>query len=142
MTIGAARRMDLFDAIGLFAELTPDGRRAVADLAVEVDFGAGRVIARHGEVGTGFFVIETGAVEVIQDGQVVDRLGPGEFFGELSLLDHEPRTASVVASAATRCLALAAWDFEQLLEREPRFALAILRVVARRLRHATHDHRG
>ena len=65
--------------------------------------------------------------------------GPGDFFGELSLLDKEPRNASVVAVEPTTCLALAAWDFDTLLDREPRFTLAILRVVARRLRRATHD---
>lgn len=141
MTIDAGRRRDLFDAIGLFAELTPAGRAVVAELAVEVEFAPGRVIARQGEIGTGFFVVDSGSVDVVRDGQVLRGLGPGEFFGELSLLDQEPRTAAVVAAAPTVCLALASWDFEQLLEREPRFTLAILRVVARRLRQATADHR-
>ena len=80
-------------------------------------------------------------VRVIRDGAVVARLGPGEFFGELSVLDGGPRVAQVTAEVPTRCLALASWDFERVLREEPGIALAVLRVVAGRLREITADHR-
>jgi CRP-like cAMP-binding protein len=141
MPISTEQRLGLLDGVALFEDVGPDGRQAIAALAVEVEFPAGRPIARQGEIGTGFFLVASGAVEVVQDGQVAARLGPGEFFGELSLLDHAPRISSVVAVEPTTCLALASWDFEELLKREPGLTLAILRVVARRLRQVSTDHR-
>ena len=78
------------------------------------------MIARQGEIGTGFFVVTDGAVRVVRDGAVLTRLGPGDFFGELSVLDGQPRNATVTADAATSCLAIATWDFEHALLRPPR----------------------
>ncbi len=80
-------------------------------------------------------------VRVSRDGEVVARLGPGEFFGELSMLDGGPRIAQVAAEEPTSCLALASWDFERVLREEPGVALSVLRVVAGRLREVTTDHR-
>ena len=111
----------------------------LAELATPVDFPAGHVIARQGEIGTGFFVVVSGTVRVVRDGAVVARLGSGEFFGELSVLDRMPRNATVAAEEATRCLALASWDFEKVLLREPALTLAMLREMARRLRAVTES---
>jgi CRP/FNR family cyclic AMP-dependent transcriptional regulator len=77
----------------------------------------------------------------VRSGTTVARLGPGEFFGELSVLDGGPRVAQVVTEAPTTCLAIASWDFERVLRDEPGVALAVLRVVAARLRQVTTDHR-
>jgi CRP-like cAMP-binding protein len=95
------------------------------------------VIARQGEIGTGFFVVVAGSVRVVRDGDVLAHLGPGEFFGELSILDGQPRNAMVAAESAATCLALASWDFEAALLANPALGLAILRGVATRLRQAT-----
>jgi CRP-like cAMP-binding protein len=134
-------RSELLDGVDLFAGLGGDPMMAIADRAIEVDFPAGHAIARQGEIGTGFFLIVRGRAKVVHDGQVLARLGPGEFFGELSLLDQMPRIASVVAEEPTACLAIASWDFDQLLEEQPSMAIAILRTVARRLRAVTDLHR-
>jgi CRP/FNR family cyclic AMP-dependent transcriptional regulator len=141
MTLTQDRRTELIGGCPLFRGLDPNGLGAIAGAAIEVDFPADRVIARQGEIGTGFFVIVDGMVRVIRDGAVVARLGPGEFFGELSVLDGGPRVAQVTAEVPTRCLALASWDFERVLREEPGIALAVLRVVAGRLREITADHR-
>ena len=141
MTLTADRRAELLGGCRLFQGLDAAGLAAVAAAAVEVDFAAERVIARQGEIGTGFFVIAEGRVRVVRDGAVIARLGPGEFFGELSLLDGAPRNAQVVAEVPTRCLALATWDFERVLRDQPGVALSVLRVVVGRLREATADHR-
>jgi CRP-like cAMP-binding protein len=85
-------------------------------------------------------MVVTGSASVVRDGEVLARLGPGDFFGELSLLDRQPRVASVTADEQTTCLALASWDFQKLLESEPGVALAVLQEVARRLRAVTVDH--
>jgi CRP/FNR family cyclic AMP-dependent transcriptional regulator len=71
----------------------------------------------------------------------VSTLGRGEFFGELSVLDHRPRNAQVVAAEPTTCLALASWDLEAVIAEQPRVAMAMLRVLAGRLRDVSDTHR-
>jgi CRP/FNR family cyclic AMP-dependent transcriptional regulator len=137
MTLTRDRKTDLLSAARLFDGVDADGMGRIAAVAVEVEFPAGHVINRQGEIGTGFFVVVTGGVRVIRDGTEVARLGPGDFFGELSVLDGRPRTAQVIADGVTTCLALATWDFEAVLLAEPRVSLAILRGLAGRLRDLT-----
>ena len=141
MTLTDDRRTELLGACRLFTGLPIDQLRAIAGSAQEVEFPAGRVIARQGEVGTGFFVVVDGNVRVVRDGELLAALGPGEFFGELSILDGQPRIAQVVADEPTRCLAIASWDFERLLSENPSLALGILRGLAGRLRAVTEQHR-
>ena len=141
MTLTQDRRAELLAGCPLFRGIDADGLAKLASLATSVDFPAGHVIARQGEIGTGFFVIVSGGVRVVRDGTVVARLGPGEFFGELSVLDRMPRNATVAAEEPTSCLALASWDFEKVLLEEPALTLAILRGVAMRLREVTESAR-
>lgn len=137
MTLTSERRAALLAATPLFADLDAAGMDTIAQRAIEVSFEDGNVIARQGDIGTGFFVIATGAVRVVRDGHQIAHLGPGEFFGELSVLDGRPRTAQVIADGSTTCLALATWDFEAVVAEQPAVALAILRVLAKRLRDLT-----
>jgi len=139
MTLTRDRRNELLAACPLFRGLAPDQLAAVAERASEVEFAADRVIARQGEVGTGFFIVVDGEVRVVRDGQELAVLGPGEFFGELSVLDGLPRVAQVVARVPTRCLAIASWDFERTLLAQPTLALAIVRELAGRLRSVTEQ---
>jgi CRP/FNR family cyclic AMP-dependent transcriptional regulator len=141
MTLTHDRRSELLAACPLFKGIDATGLAGLADLATSVDFPAGHVIARQGEIGTGFFVVIDGSVRVVRDGEVVARLGPGEFFGELSVLDRMPRNATVAAETPTSCLALASWDFEKVLLEQPALTLSILRGVAARLRAATDSSR-
>ena len=141
MTLTHDRRTELLAGCPLFQGVDATHLEAVGDKATEVDFPAGRVIARQGEIGTGFFIVVDGRVKVIRDNEVLAELGPGDFFGELSVLDRLPRVAQVVAAEPTRCLALASWDFEQVLLDHPALALAILRGLAGRLRSVTEHHR-
>lgn len=141
MTLTHDRRAELLAGCPLFHGIDAAGLARLADLATSVDFPAGHVIARQGEIGTGFFVVIEGMARVIRDGDVVARLGPGEFFGELSVLDRMPRNASVIADGPTSCLALASWDFEKALLEQPALTLSILRGVATRLRAATESSR-
>ncbi|HEV8546587.1 MAG TPA: cyclic nucleotide-binding domain-containing protein [Candidatus Limnocylindrales bacterium] len=139
MTLTQDRRTELLGACRLFSGVAPEDLAAVAGRTVEVEFPADRVIARQGEIGTGFFVVVEGSVRVIRGGEEVAVLRPGDFFGELSVLDGLPRIAQVVAIEPTRCLALASWDFEQALLDSPGLALAILRGLAMRLRSVTEQ---
>lgn len=141
MTLTHDRRAELLAGCPLFKGIDPDGLASLAERATSVDFPAGHVIARQGEIGTGFFVIVDGRVRIVRDGIVVARLEPGEFFGELSVLDRMPRNATVAAEVPTSCLALASWDFEKILLEQPALTLAILRGVAARLREVTESTR-
>ena len=87
------------------------------------------------------FIVVSGSARVVRDGTTVATLGPGAFFGELSVLDGKPRNAQVIAEGETVCLALATWDFEAVVTDQPTVALAILRGLAARLRTVTEEHR-
>jgi CRP/FNR family cyclic AMP-dependent transcriptional regulator len=139
MTLTDDRRAELLSGCPLFHGIDAHGVAMLAEKATTVEFPAGHVIARQGEIGTGFFVIVDGGVRVIRDGATVAQLGPGDFFGELSILDRMPRNASVTADEATTCLALASWDFDAVLLEQPALTLAILRGVAARLREVTES---
>jgi CRP-like cAMP-binding protein len=141
VTLSLDRRSAILAGCPLFTGIDAEGLQALADKAAQIDFSAGHVIARQGEIGTGFFVVIDGRVRVVRDGSLIATLGPGEFFGELSVLDRQPRNAMVAAEVATTCLALASWDFEAVLLDQPRLTLAILRGVAVRLRTATDSAR-
>jgi CRP-like cAMP-binding protein len=118
----------------LFAGLSDEVLRRILERAVELEVPAGQTLARADDPGAGMFVIEEGTVVVEARGQVEIELGPGEFVGELALLVPEARRAARVrAKSRVRCLALSRADFEELLEEEPRIAVSMLPVVARRL---------
>jgi CRP/FNR family cyclic AMP-dependent transcriptional regulator len=137
VTLTVDRRNELLGACPLFRGVTGDDLMAVGNRSVEVDFPAEHVIARQGEIETGFFVVIDGHVRVVRDGDEIARLGPGEFFGEMSVIDGLPRTAMVVTIEPTRCLALASWEFERLVLDHPTIGLAIMRGLSARLRSKT-----
>lgn len=141
MPMTSKKKRDLLRTVGLFAEMTERSLAAIAAKAVDIDFAAGQYIVRQGQVGTGFYLITSGRAKVVRSGRVLARLSPGEFFGELSVLDQLPRTAHVIAEEPTSCLALASWDFSKLLEENPKITMSLLREVARRLRAADDSHR-
>ena len=141
MTPSLEHTTQLLSQTSLFAGIDADGLARIAGRMTELDVPADRVIARQGEIGTGFFVIVSGNVRVVRDGETLAELGPGDFFGELSVLDGKPRNAQVVTTEPTTCLALASWEFEAVVREQPSVALAILRELAGRLRDLTEMHR-
>ena len=141
MTPSPEHTTKLLSQTRLFAGIDAEGLARIAARMTELDVPADRVIARQGEIGTGFFVIVSGNVRVVRDGETLAELGPGDFFGELSVLDGKPRNAQVVTTEPTTCLALAIWEFEAVVREQPSVALAILRELAGRLRDLTDMHR-
>jgi CRP-like cAMP-binding protein len=137
MTLTLDRKAELLSAARLFDGVDAEGMDRIAAVAVQVDFPADHVVARQGDIGTGFFIVVSGGARVIRGGETIATLGPGAFFGELSVLDGKPRNAQVVTVGPTTCLALATWDFEAVLLAEPKVTLAILRGLAARLRELT-----
>ena len=123
-------------ALPLFARVSDDALARLADAATEFEAPAGRVLAEIGQPGSGMFIVDEGevVVDLPSGGEAV--LGHGEFFGEMALLTDEPHSARVRARTAVRCIALSRRDFASLLDEEPRVAVAMLPVLARRLRDA------
>ena len=139
MTLTQDRRTELLGGCPLFGGVRPEDLVAIAERAIEVDFPTDHVIARQGEIGTGLFVVIEGAVRVVRDGEELARMGVGDFFGEMSVIDGLPRVAQVIALEPTRCLALASWEFERLVLDNPTIGLAILRGLSARLRAKTEQ---
>ncbi|MDR7481054.1 MAG: cyclic nucleotide-binding domain-containing protein [Armatimonadota bacterium] len=137
MPLTRKRKGELLRGVALFSSLTERGLATVADKAIDIEYAPGQYIVRQGQVGTGVYLIVSGRARVVRGRETLAHLGPGDFFGELSVLDQQPRVAHVVAEEPTTCLALASWDFAKVLERHPRIALALLRGMAQRLRAAT-----
>jgi CRP-like cAMP-binding protein len=119
-------------AFPILAGLAEPTLARLAGGSTELTLEQGQVLIQMNEPGSGLFFLEEGAVAVELHGRTVT-LGPGEFFGELSLLVPEaPRSARVRATKPGRCLAVRRSDFEAALESDPAFAAALLRAVARR----------
>lgn len=126
-------RIDQLRSVPLFAGVSDAGLERVLAAVSEHEVPAGHVLIQPDQAGTGLFVIEDGTVAVERPNDTVE-LGTGEFLGELALLfDGAVHSLRVRAVTPVRFLALARDDFTALLESEPQVALAMLRVLARRL---------
>jgi CRP-like cAMP-binding protein len=113
----------------------------LAAVTGEQDYAPGQFIVRQGQIGTGLYVIVDGTVKVLRGSDELASLGEGDFFGELSVIDQEPRNASVQAESQTRCLALASWDMLQLLQSDPALSLNLIRGLVTRIRGYGEHHR-
>ncbi|HEY7756357.1 MAG TPA: cyclic nucleotide-binding domain-containing protein [Actinomycetota bacterium] len=119
--------------IPLFAEVGESHLERIASSATPFEVESGYVLAERGQPGSGMFVILEGTVEVQVPSRDPVPLGPGEFFGELSLLADMDRVARVKATSAVRGLAIGRSEFLELLHEEPAIAVAMVPVLARRL---------
>jgi CRP/FNR family transcriptional regulator, cyclic AMP receptor protein len=97
-------------------------------------FSAGDSIFKEGDPGDCLFVIVEGTVEIHANGGVVDRLGAGDIFGEMALIDSRPRSAAALAATDCKLAAIGEKRFLRLVEQTPKFALQIMRVMTERLR--------
>jgi CRP-like cAMP-binding protein len=140
MTMTVAERAALLSGVTLFAGLPEASLQALAELAGEAEFGDGDAIVLQGQVGTGLFVIVVGAARVVRGGEELDRLGSGDYLGELAVIDRMPRMASVFAVGPTTCLALASWDLFRRLDGDPELVHSLLRGLALRVRHLSEHH--
>ena len=123
----------------LFAELSRKELVAVARLADELEVPAGKVVAREGEIGHEFFVVIDGEVEFSRNGRRLPIDGPVDFFGEVALIEHTQRMATVKARTDLRVFVLAEREFHQLLDDNPRIERKVLKALARRLLALVQD---
>lgn len=123
--------------VGLFEDLPKRHLKGVARLVEVRQVPKGEVLVREGTHTREFFVVFSGSAAVTVRGQRRDTIGPGEFFGELAILGHSARTATVTAIGPMRVGVIGARAFQDLLESEPRMALHMLQALSRRLEHLT-----
>jgi CRP/FNR family transcriptional regulator, cyclic AMP receptor protein len=132
--VGLAERQEALTAAPLFAALPKRHLRDLARVSGVTERAEGATVVKEGAAGSVFYVILDGAVKVVRKGRTVARLRAGDFFGEMSLLDGQPRVASVITEAPSRFLTLSAKDFRAALDRDPALARRVLREMASRLR--------
>ena len=133
------QKLELLKAVPLFSDLDVRDLTEVERLADEVDVRAGTVLMEEGRIGHEFFVIVSGAVAIDKAGRRVRMLGPGDFLGEIALVDGEPRTATARAEMDSRLLVLAHREFNTLMADFPAVRDCVLRSLAKRVRTVDPD---
>ena len=130
---------DTLAKVELFADLKRDDLARIAKSTLTRDFKKGDVIVKENEIGVAFYVIASGSVEVVKgletaNEQVIGTLSAGTFFGEMALFDNHVRSASVRAATDCQCLVITKWDFNAEMAQNSHIAIAMLAVLARRIR--------
>jgi CRP-like cAMP-binding protein len=132
-------KIALLKGVPLFADLTDRELEQVSGLCNEVDLPAGRALTREGDFGHEFFVIIEGRVEVDREGRHLTTLGPGDFLGEIALIDLGPRTATATCETDCRLLVLDRREFNSIMAASSTIQAAILRALARRVRRTAPE---
>jgi CRP/FNR family transcriptional regulator, cyclic AMP receptor protein len=135
-----AKRIEALGSAPMFADLPKRHRQAIARVTYVRRFAPDVTLMEEGAPASSFLVILEGTAKVRRNGRTIARLGPGDFIGEISLLDPGPRTATVVATTGVTCLDLAGKDFRRILENQPALVMQLLKGLAHRFR-ATQESR-
>jgi CRP-like cAMP-binding protein len=133
---------DLLRLVPLFNGLTERSFEAAANLAWETDFMTGEELVRQGTPGESFIIIVTGRARVDRDGKTLRELGPGDFLGEISLIDGSPRTATVTALEPIHAFVIQRDGFLDLIDRIPVFRHEVLNCLTQRIRASVADPLG
>ena len=128
--------VELLQRVPLFEHFEKGDLERLARSFKERTFDAGSTVAGEGKTGAGFFVIESGEATVSVRGDERRSLGPGDYFGEIALLDDGARSATVTAVSDLRCYGLTSWEFRPLVESNASIAWKLLETMAQRLRAA------
>ncbi|HSS36813.1 MAG TPA: cyclic nucleotide-binding domain-containing protein [Patescibacteria group bacterium] len=131
---GKDYKLDLLRGCPLFRGLSKKDLELVGRLADEIDVPAGKMLIKQGTSGHEFFIVIEGALGVERDGVRIRTLGPGDFAGEIALIDGGVRTASVTADTAARLLVVGHREFFSLLEEYPNIQIQVLQALAHRVR--------
>jgi len=129
-----ARVVKMLGSVPLFTGLETKDLEEIAGIGRELTFEPGKAMVKQGEPGIGFLLILDGKAEVRRNGKKVTTLAPGDFFGEMSVIDDKPRSADVVAIEPTKCFGVTAWSFAPMLRSNPSIAIGIIGELVRRLR--------
>ncbi len=121
-------------SVPLFEGLTKRQLKKVSEVAEVVDYMAGHSIVKEGDIGDSFFVVLVGQAKVTVNGRTVNRSLPGDHFGEISLLDGGPRTASVISETPMTMLMMERRNFLAVLNDDPQISIALMESLARMIR--------
>ena len=132
----AVAPVELLQRVPLFADFERGELERLARSFKQRIFEAGSSVAGEGKTGAGFFVIESGEATVSVRGDERGKLGPGDYFGEIALIDAGARSATVTADSELRCYGLTSWEFRPLVEGNASIAWKLLETMAKRLRAA------
>jgi pyruvate,water dikinase len=133
--------VEVIERVPLFEGMSPRDIQGIAAMFRERRFDAGETVTREGAGGGAFYVIESGEATVAVAGRELAHLIPGDYFGEVALIDDGARTATVTATTDLVCHGLTYWEFRPLVQQNPTIAWNLLRTLARRLRAAQDDGR-
>jgi CRP-like cAMP-binding protein len=137
----AGAPVELLEQVPLFEGLPHRELERIASSFKERQFNAGDTVAAEGAGGVGFFVIAEGTAGVDVHGEQRGQLGPGDYFGEIALIDDQARrTATITAETELTCYGLTSWDFRPLVETNAEIAWKLLQVMAKRVREAEQQH--
>jgi CRP/FNR family transcriptional regulator, cyclic AMP receptor protein len=126
-------KVELIKSVPLFSELSRKHLEEVAGIADEIDLREGKELTTEGRPGREFFVLIEGEADVQKGSRRINRLGPGDFFGEIALVTRRPRTATVVATSPVRALVITDRSFRTLLERQSEIQAKVMSALAARL---------
>lgn len=132
-------KLDLLHRIPLFSGFDRRRLERLGMLADEVDVPAGKVLMRQGDSGSDMMVLVRGSVSVARDGARINTLGPGDFFGEIALVDGGPRTATVSAEEPSTLLVITHRDFHSMMDEFPEVAGQVMNALANRVRTLDPD---
>ncbi len=118
----------------IFANTTEKSLESMIKSAVIKTVAPGDKVVKEGQGGVGFYLILGGNADVVKEGKKLAALTAGNFFGELSVIDGEPRTADVVAVSETKCWILSQWAMKSVIANHPEVALSMLEELVKRLR--------
>jgi CRP-like cAMP-binding protein len=130
----ATKSIDALQQVPLLSGLSKRDLQQLAQTMQERTFAPGRHVVVEGKGGVGFFIIVSGDAAVTVGGDVVRMLVPGDWFGEMALLQRDVRTSTVTADSELRCLTLTAWNFKPFVIDHPKVAWAMLETMAQRMR--------
>jgi CRP/FNR family cyclic AMP-dependent transcriptional regulator len=127
------QKVELIKQVPLFANCSKHELEEIAHIADEIDLNEGKEMTREGSRGREFFVLLEGDADVTKDGQSINKLGAGDFFGEIALVSDTPRTATVTATSPVRALVITDRSFRRLLDESPEIQRKVLVALAERL---------
>jgi CRP/FNR family cyclic AMP-dependent transcriptional regulator len=130
-------KLELLKRAPLFANCSKKELAEISGIADEIDLREGKELTRQGAPGREFFVLIEGTADVIKDGQKVNTLEGGDFFGEIALVHHAPRTATVTATSPVRTLVITERNFKRLLKESPEIQRKVMVALAERLAPTT-----
>jgi CRP/FNR family transcriptional regulator, cyclic AMP receptor protein len=132
MRFGKDVKTKLISGVPLFAQCSKGELQQIAAIADEIDIAEGKELTTEGSPGREFFVIIEGTASVAQDGDQINNLGPGDFFGEVALVKDTPRTATVTATSPVRALVITRQNFKRLIEQQPDIERTVLKALVDR----------